>query len=169
MAAPSKDKLPPGVTKEGEDRRLLQRVTLRELIKRTLNADTARFMTRFIEYPAAHASQVPHEVEELLLDVGDDFLEHTTAGAAALAKHRGSDTLDASDVRLHVERVWGMQLPGHGGSGLLTKRAAPERCGPASRGAQASRLTPVHFCSDAHAARLACIKRTVAAAVAQGK
>lgn len=85
-------------------------------------------------------------MEELLLDVGDDFLEHATAGAAALAKHRGSDTLDACDVRLHVERVWGMPLPGHGDSAVLTKRPAPTEL------------------AEAQAARLAAVKKAVAAA-----
>jgi len=55
--------------------RLLSRTTLKELIRQTLQT-----------------KDVPPEVEELLLDVGDDFLEHAAAGAAALAKHRGKCT-----------------------------------------------------------------------------
>lgn len=91
-------------------------------------------------------AQVSPEVEELLLDLGDDFLEHTAAGAAALARHRGSAVLEASDVRLHVERAWGMPLPGHGGDELEAHRPAVE--------------------TDAHKARLLAVRRTLAAAAA---
>jgi transcription initiation factor TFIID subunit 12 len=80
-----------------------------------------------------------------LLDAGDDFLESIAAGAAALAKHRKSDTLEASDVRLHVERVWGMQLPGAGSELVGPPRraraeAAPgdEDAPPAKRGKKAA-------------------------------
>lgn len=95
-------------------------------------------------------NQVPPEVEELLLDVGDDFLEHVAAGAAALARHRGSDTLDAEDVRLHCERVWGIPLPGHGSKEV---KAQPLE----SKQASAS-----------HNARLAAIRRTLVTAAQAG-
>ncbi len=88
--------------------------------------------------------QVAPEVEELLLDVGDDFLEHVAAGSAALARHRGSAMLEASDVRLHVERVWGMPLPGHGADEVEPMRASGE--------------------TETHRARLAAVRRTAAAA-----
>ena len=93
---------------------------------------------------ASFHAQVAPEVEELLLDVGDDFLEHVAAGSAALARHRGSAMLEASDVRLHVERVWGMPLPGHGAEEVEPMRVAAE--------------------TEAHRARLAAVRRTAAAA-----
>jgi len=93
-------------------------------------------------------NQVPPEVEELLLDVGDDFLEHVAAGAAALARHRGSDTLDAEDVRLHCERVWGIPLPGH----VEVKAQPLEAKQP----------------SASHNARLAAIRRTLVTAAQAG-
>jgi transcription initiation factor TFIID subunit TAF12 len=89
---------------------------------------------------------VSPEVEELLLDIGDDFLEHVAAGSAALARHRASGVLEASDVRLHVERVWGMPLPGHGAEEVEAHRPAAE--------------------VDAHCARLLAVRRTLAAAAA---
>lgn len=83
-------------------------------------------------------------MEELLLDVGDDFLEHVAAGAAALAHHRASDTLDAEDVRLHCERVWGMPLPLPGPHSVVARSA-----------------TAASDPSPAHTARLAAIRRTL--------
>jgi transcription initiation factor TFIID subunit TAF12 len=131
----------------------VSRATLHALIKQTLGVESVRGRSPAERAgPSAHtrallsapSRQVPPEVEELLLDVGDDFVEHCAAGAAALARHRGSDTLDASDVRLHVERVWNLPLPGHGGDDL-------------HRAATASETQP-------HAARVAAIRRTLAAA-----
>jgi transcription initiation factor TFIID subunit 12 len=76
--------------------------------------------------------------------VGDDFLEHVAAGSAALARHRGAALLEASDVRLHVERVWNMPLPGHGADEVEPMRLAGE--------------------TETHRARLAAVRRTAAAA-----
>ncbi len=85
-------------------------------------------------------------MEELLLDIGDDFLEHCAAGSAALARHRGSAVLEAADVRLHCERVWGMALPGHAGEEVEPHRGGGE--------------------TEAHLARLLAVRRTLASAAA---
>lgn len=106
--------------------RLVARDTLRALIQSVLR------------------EEVSPETEELLLDVGDDFLESVALGAAQLARHRGGDSLEAADVRLHLERVWGIALPGHG-SDAVQPAAVP-------------------VATPQHAAKLAAVKRTMAAA-----
>ncbi|CAL1547661.1 unnamed protein product [Lymnaea stagnalis] len=58
--------------------------------------------------------QMDDEVEDVLLQVADDFIENVVAASCQLAKHRRSNTLEAKDVQLYLERSWNMQVPGFG-------------------------------------------------------
>ncbi|KAK3162531.1 hypothetical protein QOZ80_1BG0090630 [Eleusine coracana subsp. coracana] len=55
------------------------------------------------------------EVEDVLIDIAEDFVESIVPFACALAKHRKSDTLEAKDVLLHAEKSWNITLPGFSG------------------------------------------------------
>ncbi|BFZ09826.1 hypothetical protein BsWGS_12866 [Bradybaena similaris] len=58
--------------------------------------------------------QMDDDVEDVLLQVADDFIENVVASSCQLAKHRRSNTLEAKDVQLYLERCWNMQIPGFG-------------------------------------------------------
>ncbi|KAL0275809.1 UNVERIFIED_CONTAM: hypothetical protein PYX00_003549 [Menopon gallinae] len=58
--------------------------------------------------------QLDEEVEELLLQLADDFVESTVNAACTFAKHRHANTVDIKDVQLHLERNWNMSIPGFG-------------------------------------------------------
>lgn len=53
------------------------------------------------------------DVEELLLDLADEFVSSVTSFACRLAKHRKTDSVDVRDVQLHLERNWNIRVPGY--------------------------------------------------------
>ncbi|XP_022746435.1 transcription initiation factor TFIID subunit 12-like isoform X2 [Durio zibethinus] len=62
------------------------------------------------------------EVEDILVDIAEDFLDNITTFGCSLAKLRKSDTLEAKDILLHLEINWNMTLPGFGGDEIKTYR-----------------------------------------------
>lgn len=53
------------------------------------------------------------DVEDLLLDLADEFVLSVTTFACRLAKHRKTESVDVRDVQLHLERNWNIRIPGH--------------------------------------------------------
>lgn len=62
------------------------------------------------------------DVEELLLDLADEFVSSVTSFACRLAKHRKADSVDVKDVQLHLERNWNIRIPGHASDEIRSTR-----------------------------------------------
>ncbi|RZF33540.1 hypothetical protein LSTR_LSTR008186 [Laodelphax striatellus] len=85
--------------------------------------------------------QLDDDVEDILLQLADDFVETTVTAACLLAKHRKASTVEVKDVQLHLERNWNMWIPGFGTDELRPyKRSAV---------------------TEAHKQRLALIRKTL--------
>lgn len=69
-------------------------------------------------------AQIDEEVEEMLLQLADDFIDSTLNAACAIAKHRHSPTVELRDVQLHLERQWNMWIPGFGNEELKPYKRA---------------------------------------------
>jgi transcription initiation factor TFIID subunit 12 len=54
------------------------------------------------------------DVETVLLNLADDFIYNVLKSSCQLAKHRGSDTLSNKDIKLHLERMYNIKVPGFG-------------------------------------------------------
>lgn len=85
--------------------------------------------------------QLDEEVEELLLQIADDFVEDTVKAACAFAKHRKVSKIEVRDVQLHLERKWNMWIPGFGTDELRPYKRATV--------------------TEAHKQRLALIRKTI--------
>lgn len=85
--------------------------------------------------------QMDDDVEEMLMQIADDFIDNVVSASCQIAKHRKSNTVEVKDVQLHLERNWNMWIPGFGAEDLkVYKKSAT---------------------TDAHKQRLALIKKTL--------
>lgn len=69
--------------------------------------------------------QLDEDVEELLLQIAEEFVENAVNSSCLLAKHRKVPKMEVKDVQLYLEQNWNMWIPGFGTDELKPyKRAA---------------------------------------------
>ncbi|KAL7268275.1 Transcription initiation factor TFIID subunit 12 [Rhizina undulata] len=62
------------------------------------------------------------DVEELVLEFVDEFIDKITTTACKMAKLRGSDTLEIKDIQIILERNWNIRIPGYSADEIRTVR-----------------------------------------------
>lgn len=107
LNTPAVAKLPPY---EIDTERVMSKRKLRELVK-VVGVDEGDGET-----------VIDGDVEELLLDLADDFITNVTAFACRLAKHRKSDNLESKDIQLHLEKNWNIRIPGYSSDEIRSTR-----------------------------------------------
>uniref|UniRef100_A0A5B6YVI7 Putative transcription initiation factor TFIID subunit 12 n=1 Tax=Davidia involucrata TaxID=16924 RepID=A0A5B6YVI7_DAVIN len=121
-------------------------------LSRTTSAETGEYCNRILSKRSIQelvtqidpSEMLDPEVEDILVDIADDFVESITTFGCSLAKHRKSSTLEAKDILLHLERNWNMTLPGFSGDEI--------------------KIFKKPFVSDIHKERLAVIKKSMVGA-----
>ncbi|KAH3687300.1 hypothetical protein WICPIJ_001723 [Wickerhamomyces pijperi] len=107
LTTPALLKLPPY---EMQGDRVLAKRKLSELVK-TVGADEGDGET-----------VIDGDVEELLLDLADEFVTNVTSFACRLAKHRKSENLQSKDVQLHLEKNYNIRIPGYASDDIRSVR-----------------------------------------------
>ena len=85
--------------------------------------------------------QLDEDVEEMLLQIADDFIDSVVSASAQFAKHRKSNMAEVKAIQLHLEWNWNMWIPGFGSDELKPYKKAAT--------------------TEAHKQRLALIKKTL--------
>ncbi|WCJ34335.1 Transcription initiation factor TFIID subunit 12 [Euphorbia peplus] len=124
--------------------------------KIVINIETEEPCNRILSKRSIHdlvsqidpSEKLDPEVEDILVDIADDFVESITAFGCSLAKHRKSETLEAKDILLHLERNWNLSLPGFSSDEIKTFRKP--------------------LINDVHKERLAAIKKSILASEIAG-
>lgn len=97
---------PPTFTLEGEGDRVLSKRKLDELVRQVTGAAPA-------VSESESSNVLTPEVEEVMLELADDFIDDTLTEACKLAKMRQTQTLDIRDIQMVLERKYGIRIPGY--------------------------------------------------------
>ncbi|KAF2862248.1 hypothetical protein K470DRAFT_213391 [Piedraia hortae CBS 480.64] len=90
---------PPPFNLEGEGDRVLSKRKLDDLVRQVTGAQEGAGLTP--------------EVEDLVLQYADDFVDDVITQACRLAKLKPNPVLDIKDVQLVLERNYGIRIPGY--------------------------------------------------------
>lgn len=136
------------ISKPSDDPSLLSTEDNRTRRKSTPGDQSMRRSILDLVYSIDPNVKLEPEVEDLMLDIADEFVDSVTNFACRLAKHRGADTLDVKDLQLHLERNHNIRIPGFASdetrislSQTTTAPAVPI-AGTAKKGAQGTQSGP---------------------------
>lgn len=119
--------LPQGLQPPPEETEIISRKKLQELVGQISAGEV-----------------LDNEVEDVMLEVVDDFIDSVMTFACSLAKHRGSNTLEVKDIQCHLERNWNIKIPGYGNADNVKPFKRP------------------HQGTEGHKTRLALVRKSLA-------
>ncbi|KAK9324164.1 transcription initiation factor TFIID subunit A-domain-containing protein [Lipomyces orientalis] len=111
---------PPSFELNGGAARVLSKRKLSELVKDMIG--TSSTINGVPLLGDERDTNIDGDVEELLLDLADEFVTSVASFSCRLAKHRKSNTLDVKDVQLHLERNWNIRIPGYNADEIRSVR-----------------------------------------------
>ncbi|KAK9370920.1 transcription initiation factor TFIID subunit A-domain-containing protein [Lipomyces kononenkoae] len=111
---------PPSFELNGGVARVLSKRKLSELVKDMIGTSSSSNGVPLLG--DERDTNIDGDVEELLLDLADEFVTSVASFSCRLAKHRKSNTLDVKDVQLHLERNWNIRIPGYNADEIRSVR-----------------------------------------------
>lgn len=102
----------PNINLEGESKHVLSKTKLDELCRQVCGGAPE----------GQDGNYLAPEVEELVLNLADNFVDDVIRKSCMIAKERGSKTLDLRDLQMILERSYNIRVPGYSSDELRTVR-----------------------------------------------
>ncbi|XP_075249099.1 uncharacterized protein LOC142341766 [Convolutriloba macropyga] len=105
--------------------------------------------------------ELDEDVQNLLLEIADDFIEKTITASCQIAQHRNAATLETSDVQLSLERNYNMWIPGFSDSPNSDDPSSSALSNLFSKGSNVHSSSRKNMGNEAHKQRMAVLRKTL--------